>query len=612
MNEVQIKKGYELFQIITDFAEPLEIFREAFQNSFDEAATEIYCRVYEEKRVAGPKLIFDIWDNGTGLEKSKVNCFFDLANSTKIDQYKNQMKGKLGYKGHGSKIFFNSEKVIICSKTKNEYWGVSLEHPLMQIEDSETFVYSDFETPSGLGLNLPEDWVSGFFLRIVSHKHFKTQHTMFKINHQNLRDYTKWFTVFGTVRAISPDELPNRDVSLYLHGLNIEDFQKEFDTVSKIDPLPVFIKKVINDNDVLFEKIPLGHFFPEERSTDKQMKDYVDKIKSSRPYYDYYSKIIFKEKVNCENNLGFYLTLSVEGYETKRQYDILLTRRGKSRTQISHTDSERYGLWACKGGIPVQKVDDWIEGAKGTFSFVQGFVDCDEFSLTANRGSINNTDIEKIDIIKQKVNSIFNEKKIKTALNERAEFEKMEQQLASINDDEENLKTRFKNSFKCRRIEFPCEKSIKEPHKNRTGYSESETLVLLIQLMSIYPDLFPFKLCDYDTRKGIDFVVEKKGSPKYIELKGTLGRSINHPFRHIYKFICYDLNLVENDIVTDLEEFRANLKINRDDQFDSANADYKGKKYKSYKLDPVSATIESMEIIVLKEIIESIIGGKFI
>ena len=37
--EVQINKGYELYQIITDFGEPLEIIREAIQNSFDENAS---------------------------------------------------------------------------------------------------------------------------------------------------------------------------------------------------------------------------------------------------------------------------------------------------------------------------------------------------------------------------------------------------------------------------------------------------------------------------------------------------------------------------------------------------------------------------------------------
>lgn len=57
MNEVQINKGYELYQIITDFGEPLEIFREAFQNAIDEDANEVFCRVYEKQRMSGSELI---------------------------------------------------------------------------------------------------------------------------------------------------------------------------------------------------------------------------------------------------------------------------------------------------------------------------------------------------------------------------------------------------------------------------------------------------------------------------------------------------------------------------------------------------------------------------
>ena len=36
MPKVEINEGYELLQIIKDFGEPLEIFREAFQNAVDE------------------------------------------------------------------------------------------------------------------------------------------------------------------------------------------------------------------------------------------------------------------------------------------------------------------------------------------------------------------------------------------------------------------------------------------------------------------------------------------------------------------------------------------------------------------------------------------------
>ena len=60
MNDAQVNIGYELYQIITDFGEPLEIFREAFQNAFDENATKIFCHVYEKKRMSGTELSIDL------------------------------------------------------------------------------------------------------------------------------------------------------------------------------------------------------------------------------------------------------------------------------------------------------------------------------------------------------------------------------------------------------------------------------------------------------------------------------------------------------------------------------------------------------------------------
>ena len=58
MGQVHVNEGYELYQIITDFGDPLEIFREGIQNSFDENATEIYVNVYEKQKLGGNKCAF--------------------------------------------------------------------------------------------------------------------------------------------------------------------------------------------------------------------------------------------------------------------------------------------------------------------------------------------------------------------------------------------------------------------------------------------------------------------------------------------------------------------------------------------------------------------------
>ncbi|PZX10128.1 histidine kinase/DNA gyrase B/HSP90-like ATPase [Breznakibacter xylanolyticus] len=606
MNEVKINKSSEIFQIITDFGDPLEIFREAFQNAIDEDATKVFCRVYHTKKLSGDELIIDIWNNGHGLQKTNISNFFDLAYSTKVDENGIPIKGKLGYKGHGAKIYFNSKQVIITSKTKAEYWSAKLDNPIEQLEQKSTLEYSDFIEPSLTNVLLPEDWSEGFWVRITGHLHFKTEHTKFKLNHKNLRDYSKWFTVFGSIATYYNSELRDKNIKLYLQGIDFETFKREAD-VCLINPKTTF-ETVYG---IEYEIINLGHYFPPERFEDKIMKKHIKEIGSNKPFWEYYSRMAHNDWVSCDNNTSFYLMINVEGYETKREYDILLTQRGKARTAISHTDVQRYGIWACKGGIPVEKIDNWIEGGKGQYSYLQAFVDCDDFKLTANRGSIHNTEIEKLDIVKKKLNEIFSSKKISDLLNERKDIEEFENILISIEEDGNKLEKRFKESKRRKSIILPNGTRLKEPSKLKTGYSESETMVLLIQLTTLYPQLFTFKLEDYDTTKGIDFVIEENKNPKYIELKGTLDKRINHPFRYISKFITYDLSINENDIIEDNETFKAVLKVNKTDIFQSFDENLRGKKYTSYKLDPDAASIPSMEIIQLKSILTEILEAKF-
>lgn len=604
MNKIQINDGYELYQIITDFGDPLEIFREAFQNAIDENATNVFCKVYQERKLSGDELFIDIWNNGEGLPKKNVANFFDLANSTKVDENRIPLKGKLGYKGHGAKIFFNSKKVVITSKTSEEYWSVELKNPIEQIEKNSFIEYSDFMEPSETNVELPGNWQKGFFVRIIGNLHFQTEHTKFMLNHKNVRDYSKWFTIFGTIQTLADEVLKNKNIKLFLRAIDYDTFKNEIDS-SEMNPKPKFEKF----NNEEYEIIELGHYFPPERYSDKEMKKYVKSINSNKSYWDYYSRMAFCDKVSCDNNINFFYVINVEGYETKREYDILLSKRGKNRTAITHSDSQRYGIWACKGGIPVEKIDDWIEGGKGQYSYFQAFVNCDDFKLTANRGSIHNTEIEKIDIIKNKINEIFNSKKVKDLINERVEIEQLEAAIQSINEDAENLEKRFKESKKCNKIILPDGLILKEPTKLKSGYSESETLILLIQIISKYPDLFTFKLSDYDTSKGIDFVVEVGQHPMYIELKGTMDKKVNHPFRHIHKFITYDISFTENEIIED-SEFKAVLKVNKDDKFMSFNDKFKSKKYTSYKLEPNSAGITSMEVIILKSVLTEILDAK--
>lgn len=102
------------------FSNPVEIIREALQNSVDENARNVFCRVFQESQPlsANKDLVVDIWDDGAGLARENAGCFFGLAKTTKMNKDGTRIQGKLGYKGHGTKIFFNSDRVEIVSKTQ--------------------------------------------------------------------------------------------------------------------------------------------------------------------------------------------------------------------------------------------------------------------------------------------------------------------------------------------------------------------------------------------------------------------------------------------------------------------------------------------------------------
>lgn len=610
MGQVHVKEGYELYQIITDFGDPLEIFREGIQNSFDECASEIYVNVYEKQKLGGDSsLIIEIIDNGRGLSQKNIANFFDVANSTKVtDDFIPNSKTKHGYKGHGAKVFFNAKEVIICSKTKQgEYWAAQLKNPIEQIADGGKLFYSECDNPDELNISLPEGWESGFMVRIISPRHFKTQHTRFKLNHIYLRDYCKWYTLAGTVETLYNQELVNKDIKIYLSGLLRDEFAQKYNNQNICDPVPVFKDTTFGK----YEELSLGHYFPPERTSDSFMKKYADSIGSNKPKYMFYSKLIYNEIVTT-GSIAFRLIISLEGYETKRRYDLNLSRQGKASKEGTHTDGQRYGIWACKGGVPVEKVDDWIEGGRGvgTYTYMQAFIDCDDFQLTANRGSIMNTDIEKLDMIKAEVNKIFKSKIVKNAMQERLDWEELEKIEKSLEDDREDLQKRFKAGKSRKVIRFADGTEVLEPTKTKSGYSESETFVVLMTIMQKYPDLFSFNFMDYNTTKGIDFVVDHLGTPKYIELKGTLTKKINHPFRYTYKFICYDIDVNKNEIVEDKEGFYTRLQVIENANFESNDIIYNKKMFTEYNLLPEKTTsIQSMEIIVLKSFLTEVLGA---
>ena len=119
-----------------------------------------------------------------------------------------------------------------------------------------------------------------------------------------------------------------------------------------------------------------------------------------------------------------------------------------------------------------------------------------------------------------------------------------------------------------------------------------------------------FKILDYDTSVGIDFVTEDAlGNPKYVELKGELIKQVNHPFSCIHKFICYDTHITKGEVLVDKEETEMEMAITQEVEFSSPDKNFNKKKYTFHRILPTTPKATSIEVICLKKLLEEVIGA---
>ena len=118
----EVNKAREFLEIAGDFSNPLELVREAISNAFDWGAKNIRLdfREIRDKRNK-PLLKIEIIDDGEGMDKEGLQSFFDLGNSMARAKKKDGQNDTIGEKGHGTKIYFDSDKVeVFTAKVDGE------------------------------------------------------------------------------------------------------------------------------------------------------------------------------------------------------------------------------------------------------------------------------------------------------------------------------------------------------------------------------------------------------------------------------------------------------------------------------------------------------------
>lgn len=551
----QVNSEAEFLEIASDFGNPLEIVREAVSNSIDAGASDIRIAFNVEEVDGAATLVIEIEDNGTGMPADILSMnFWGLGYSNSRAD-----KVKIGEKGHGTKIYLRSEGVHVRTQSISGALEGICERPMRALTRRE------LHKPRVRTIDNFMDH-TGTTIRVVGYN--QNERSTFVQN--VVKDYIYWFTKFGSVE----------------NAFAIDTFQH----------LKLSLKCLDRDE---YELLTFGHYFPPENSDIEKLFDEHDENAADL----YVKRYIRRDRLKELPEVTFDAVISVEGDQVKRKYNPLIRDR-KRRETGTYKVADRYGIWLCKDYIPIQNVNDWIMGfgtGSNSFTLLHGFINCQRLKLTANRGSIANTEPKVVEELKKEIqgmldgiNAELNKSGIYALFQLQQEERTLAQEKADFDTRARSLKTRRTASFEGR--------ILLEPR------NESELFGLFSTVYALRPDLFEFEPLDYNTSRGIDVIARNKTGNRisestlwYVELKYLLRETLNHGFRYLRWIVCWDFD----KSVTQESEFAA-VQENDVRRLEISKADGKT----VYFLDSRTNAIK-IQIIRLREFLAENLGLDF-
>jgi len=512
----KVVESQEFIEIATDFSNRLDIVREAISNAYDAKANNIEILFDVIDDYGMPNLRIVLQDDGTGMDKDGLQSFFDLGNSLRRNS--KEHSEYIGEKGHGTKIYLNSRKIVVTTTKNGVTHKATLNEPFKTLYDNK--IPSVYVTQ----IDTTNNFNNGTRIEIYGYNSNQRQ----QFTHERLKDYILWFTKHGSVdNVFYPDKY--KHVKVHLKGLGRDDV----------------------------EILDWGHVFPKESENSNEL---FDKHLADAP--NHFSKIIKKQGyLKNSPEVKYEAIFAIEGTKVKYDYNKMIRRKGYVPPKGAYTIQERYGLWLCKDFIPVQRKNEWITSKGSEYTKFHAFFNCQALKLTANRGSVENTRNEIMKDIENEVKEIYNQI---LSSEDWANLTYLEDEALGYNTvakEKQNYILRLKNVNRANIAEYK-NLHLVEPQKEAGVYA------LCLQLMVIEPDLFPFQILDYDTHEGIDVIAKASKTVPiqdsrlfYVEFKMLLANNFNHSFENLYSVICWDTKIKHDEIVTDIAGSERKLEI---------------------------------------------------
>lgn len=519
----RVVEAREIKEIAGDFKDPKEALREAISNAIDACATSVRVQAYHDESRFDKELVLEIQDDGVGMSPEDLASFFNLGDSRWQGRAEPRPcdRSPIGYKGHGTKIFLKSRHLEVETWTARQHILEEMQNPWETLYQGELPRYDYAFEDNQEDVTGTKITIRGF-----------NQNQDKDFAHKILKDYVQWFTAAGLVEPI-------------FRKSELQDFCVELQGLDASEP----------------EQIGFGHLFAPESGSISQLKQ---QYPGDWPRY-FVKRWVFRDQdVEGKPGVRIDLVISLEGDQVRRDFNPMVRPRGaRGRPPYgTYTIEARYGLWACRDFIPVQRVNDWIGGGQQVWTKYHAFVNCQDFELTANRGDFSNTPEDVFASVQETVGRLFEEKVRGSREYQEYEAEvKLEELYQSAAEEGKEFRSRF---TKARQKHVSKLNGIQliEPRQ------EVGVVTLFSTASALDPSLFPFRVVDWDTRKGYDALGThgsvfdlQRDMVSFIEFKLLLKKEFDHSFDHLIAVVCWDCPLPDGTGVNDLKREERVLKI---------------------------------------------------
>ena len=518
--EPKVNPASEFLEISNDFTDPKEILREAISNSFDAKAFVIKISATVNKSSGIDELVLRFGDDGEGMTQENLESFFGLGFSNRREKNDSgeKISKSIGEKGHGTKIYFNSRRIEVTTVHNGQFLEACMDFPRQTLRRGEI--------PKVSANTSTTDKPNGTIITIYGYN----GNSQVGFAHAAMKDYIFWFTKFGSFeKQVGFKDFEN--IVIHLNGLG------HFGEA---------------------DRLSFGHVFPSSNTnlTELKKQDKVSPLDYYVARWDFRA-VQVKGMPNSKIDIVFFL----EGDQAKRAYNPMIHKPYASWNDGEYTVEQRYGFWLCKDFIPICRKNDWVS-EKSEWTKYHAFVNSQDFCLTANRSNLDNTPVSIMDCIQETVRAIFKEQIAVTSEYRKFQEElERQQQYRDAQAEEKDFERRKKAALSQKSAEFD-NFTLVEPRQEGGVFS------LVMVLLSKKPELFGFKIVDYDTGFGYDLLVTKdtsldlnRAALRFVEMKYQLRRDFSHSFAKLAGVICWDTQLSNEDKITDLKGEKRTLKI---------------------------------------------------